>query len=49
MTLIVIVIAIYEGHVSIEIADNKQSNFANELSNFDKGIKSLEKKFFQIS
>ena len=37
---------IHEGHLSIEKADNKQSNFANELRNFDKGIKTLEKSLF---
>ena len=31
---------------SKEGADNKQSNFANELKNFDKGMKELEKKYF---
>ena len=37
---------IHEGHLSIEKADNKQSNFANELKNFDKGMKTLEEKSF---
>ena len=37
---------IYEGHLSIEKAGNNQSNFANELRNFDKGIKTLENKSF---
>ena len=37
---------IHGGHLSIEKADNKQSNFANELNNFDKGIKKIEKKIF---
>ena len=37
---------IHEGDLSIEKADNKQSNFANELKNFGKGIKTIEKKFF---
>ena len=37
---------IHEDHLSKEKADNKQSNFANELNNFDKGIKTLEKKSF---
>ena len=32
--------------MSIEGADNKQSNFANELNNFDKGIKTLDKNSF---
>ena len=36
---------IHKGHLSIEGPDNKQSNFANELKNFEKGIKGLEKKF----
>ena len=27
---------IYEGHLSIERPDNEQSNFANELKDFDK-------------
>ena len=27
----------HEGYLSIEGADDKQSNFANELKNFDKG------------
>ena len=37
---------INEGHLSIGKADNKQSNFAKELKNFDKGTKSLDKKYF---
>ena len=37
---------IHKGDLSIEKADNKQSNFANELKNFGKGIKTVEKKFF---
>ena len=37
---------IHEGHFSIEKADNKQCNFANELKNFDKGIKGLENNSF---
>ena len=36
----------HERHLSIEGADNKQSNFANELKNFDKGIKTLDKNSF---
>ena len=32
---------IHEGHFSIEKANNKQSNFANELKYFLKGIKIL--------
>ena len=35
---------IHEGHLSIEKADKTQSNFANELKNFDKGINTLGKK-----
>ena len=30
---------IHEGYLSLEDADNKQSKFATELKNFDKGIK----------
>ena len=37
---------IHEGHLSVEGADNKQSKFANELKNFDKGTKTLDKKSF---
>ena len=37
---------IHERHLSIEKADNKRSNFANKLKNFDKGIKTSEKKSF---
>ena len=37
---------IHEGHLSIEGADNKQSKHANELKNFDKGTKTLDKKSF---
>ena len=32
--------------MSTEKADNKQSNFANELKNFEKGRKTLEKMYF---
>ena len=32
---------IHEGQLSIEGADNTQSNFANELKNFDKGKNNL--------
>ena len=35
---------IHEGNLSIEKADNKQSNFAYELKNFEKSTKTLEKK-----
>ena len=34
------------GKVILEKLDNRQSNFANELKNFDNGIKALEKKYF---
>ena len=37
---------IHKGHLSIEKGDNKQINFANELKNFDKDIKTLEKRYF---
>ena len=35
---------IHEGHLSLEDADNKQSNLVNELKNFDIGIKKIFKK-----
>ena len=35
---------IHDGYLLLEEADNKQSNFANELKNFKKGTKTLEKK-----
>ena len=37
---------IHEGHLSIEGADNKQNNFANELKNFDKNTKHVIKSIF---
>ena len=37
---------IHERHLSIEKADDKQSNFTNELKNFDIGMKALEIKSF---
>ena len=37
---------IHEEHLSIEKADNKQNNFANEINSFDKGIKTLGKSLF---
>ena len=37
---------IHEEHLSIEKADNKRSNFANKLKNFDKGIKINDKMSF---
>ena len=36
----------HEEHLSIEKADNKQVNFANEINNFGKGIKTLGKSLF---
>ena len=36
----------HEGFLSLEDADNKQSNIATELKNFDKGTEILEKKSF---
>ena len=36
---------VHEGNLSTE-KDNKQCNFANNLKNFNKGIKKLEKKYF---
>ena len=38
---IVLLRDIPEGYLSIEKADNKQSNFFNELNIFDKGTKTL--------
>ena len=35
---------IHEGHLSLENADHKQSNFAIELNNLEKGRKTFEKK-----
>ena len=32
--------------MSLKDADNKQTNFDTELKNFDKGIKTIEKKIF---
>ena len=32
----------HEGHLLIKGADNNQSNFPNELKNFDKGTKTLD-------
>ena len=37
---------IHEERLSLEDFDNKQSNFATKLKNFDKGIKSILKKTF---
>ena len=38
----------HEGHLSLKDADNKQSNFVNELKNFDKGIKTTKKKLINL-
>ena len=40
---------IHEGHLPLENADLKQSNFVNELKNFEKGTKTLEKETFPDS
>ena len=37
---------IQEGYLSLEDADNKQSNFAAQLKNFGNGIKAIEKMSF---
>ena len=42
-------IQIFTTFLSIEKADNEQNNFANELKNFDKGLKTLEKNLFYIT
>ena len=39
----------YEGHLSVEKADNKQSNLANELNSFEKGTKPFLKSLFEIT
>ena len=39
----------YERHFSIEKADTKQSHFANELKNFEKGEKTFLKSLFEIT
>ena len=36
----------HEGYLSLKDADKKQSNFATELKNFDKGIKTIETSLF---
>ena len=36
---------IHNGYLSLKEADNKQSNFANELNNFEKGKKHWKKVF----
>ena len=36
----------YEQHLSIDKADNKQSNCVNEWNNFEKGTKSFGKRSF---
>ena len=37
---------IHEEHLSLEKADNQQSNFTYELQNFEKGTKAFVKKDF---
>ena len=37
---------IHEGYLSLENADNKQSNFATEWKNSDKGIKETKETSF---
>ena len=37
---------IHKGRLSIGKGENKQINFTNELKNFGKGIKTLEKRDF---
>ena len=37
---------IHNGYLSLEKTDNKQSNFVNELKNFERGTKTLEKRSF---
>ena len=37
---------IHNGYLSLEKTDNKQSNFVNELKNFEKDTKTLEKRSF---
>ena len=37
---------IHEGFLSLVDADNKEVSFANELNNFNKGIKTFERKSF---
>ena len=36
----------HEVSLSLEDADNKQSNFGTEISNFDKGKKAIQNKLF---
>ena len=38
---------LHEGYLSLEDADNTQSNFATEFENFSKSIKAVKKIFFQ--
>ena len=37
---------VHEGYLSLEEADDEQSNFAAKLKNLDKGKKYIEKEFF---
>ena len=37
---------IHAGYLSLEDADNKQSNFTTAWKDFDKGVKTLEKSLF---
>ena len=37
---------IHEGHLSLNDADDEQSNFAAKLNNLDKGKKTIKKGFF---
>ena len=46
---IVFVTDIHEGHLSVGGSNNKQSSFANELKNFDKAMKILQKSIFWIT
>ena len=45
-SLLIFLREIHEGHLSLENADLKQSNFAIELKNFEKVTKRLEKNIF---
>ena len=40
---------IHAGYLSLENDDHRQSNFAFELKNFEKGTKTLEKSLFKIT
>ena len=45
----VFLIDIHEGHLSLEDTDDEQSIFTAESNNLDKGKKTIEKEFFQIT